>query len=199
MSHDTTLEFFFDIGSPYSYLAATQCAEVAERCGAELEWRPFLLGGVFKSTGNTMPAAVENKAKYMLADLRRWAEHYDVPFRMSSHFPINSLIPQRALCAAQRLEGDGVDAFALTLFRDYWVEDIDVSKLDAVHEAAERAGYDPDEVVEQANDQSIKDILRAETDEAVERGAFGAPTFFVGEQMFWGNDRLRFVEEALGS
>ncbi len=193
------IEFFFDIGSPYSYLAATQIDEVAARAGTEAIWKPFLLGAVFKAVGNTMPAKVKPKGAWMFQDLGQWADHYGVPFQMSSHFPINSLLAQRALVAARHVDADRVSAFALTLFRDYWAEDVDVSEADAVVDAAGRSGFDGANVVELASDQAIKDELRALTEEAVERGAFGAPTFFVGEQMLWGNDRLHFVEAAARS
>ena len=190
------IEFFFDIGSPYSYLAATQMDALAKRTGATVHWRPFLLGGVFKAVGNTPPAALELKRDWMLGDLNMWADHYDVPFQMSSHFPVNSLLPQRALTAANTTTPERLPQFALELYRDYWADDRDVSKASRVQAAAERAGFDGERLVAMAAEQPIKDKLRAVTDEAVDRGAFGAPTFFVGEQMFWGNDRLHFVEKA---
>src|SRR5262245_42568223 len=116
------VEFFFDIGSPYSYLAATQMDGLAKQTGAEVRWRPFLLGGVFKSAGNTMPAAVPNKGRYMLHDLVRWARHYDVPFKMSTRFPQNSLRAMRA-CTYAAEQGRSRE-LALALFRAYWVEDV---------------------------------------------------------------------------
>lgn len=191
------VDFFFDIGSPYSYLAATQMADLASRTGAEVRWKPFLLGAVFKATGNHMPAAVQAKAAWMLNDLQSWAEHYGVPFVMSSHFPINSLVPQRALVACETLDAAKIPDFALALFDDYWAQDVDVSKPEAVAAAATRVGLDADRILAMTAEQPVKDRLRAITEEAVGRGAFGAPTFFVGEHMFWGNDRLHFVETAV--
>ena len=191
-----TIEFFFDIASPYSYLAATQVADIEARTGAKVQWRPFLLGGVFKSTGNTMPARVENKASWMLRDLRDWADHYGVDFRFSSHFPLNALLPQRVLTACAEDRPDAVRELALALYRDHWVDDVDVSTPEALRAAADRVGLDGEALVERATEQSIKDRLRSTTDEAVDRGAFGAPTFFVGDRMFWGNDRLHFLVDA---
>lgn len=190
------IEFFFDIGSPYSYLAATQMQALGERTGAAVHWKPFLLGGVFKAVGNTMPAALEQKADWMFRDLQMWAEHYDEPFQMSSHFPINSLRAQRALVATRSVAPQLVPDFALALYRDYWAHDTDVSEAEAIGEAAQRVGLDAEQVVEMTADAAVKAELRELTEEAVARGAFGAPTFFAGEEMFWGNDRLLFVEKA---
>ena len=190
----TPIEFFFDIGSPYSYLAATQVEAIGARTGAEIVWRPFLLGGVFKTIGNRPPAALAPKGSWMLDDLARWADHYGVPFAMSSHFPINSLLPMRALTAVSSLEPSRVSALALALFEDYWARDVDVSRPEGVADAAARVGLDAPELLEQSVEQAHKDRLREVTEEAIDRGAFGAPTFFVGDAMFWGNDRLHFVE-----
>jgi 2-hydroxychromene-2-carboxylate isomerase len=192
------VEFFFDIGSPYSYLAATQLKALGERTRARVRWRPFLLGGVFKAAGNTMPAQVPAKASYMLRDLDRWAESYGVPFRMPSQFPVNTLTCQRALVAAGRLAGEEViSPFALGLYHAYWVADRDVSDPQVIRDVAQSVGLDGDAVVAATTDAAVKDALRAATEEAVARGAFGAPTFFVGEELFWGNDRLLHVEGLL--
>jgi len=198
MPNRKTVELFFDIGSPYSYLAATQIEAVAAGTGARVRWRPFLLGAVFKATGNEMPARVAAKARWMLDDLARWAARYGVPFKMASRFPLNTLRTERALTAAARLNGEeAIGPFALTLFRGYWVEDKDVSSDEEIRAAAKAVGLDPDAVVAAIDSPEIKDALRATTDEAVRRGAFGAPTIFVGDAMFWGNDRLDLVEDEL--
>lgn len=188
------IEFFFDVGSPYSYLAATQVGAVAERTGAELRWRPFLLGGVFKETGNDMPARVAAKAKYMLGDLQRWAEAYGVPFRFPSRFPLNTIKAQRALTTVARSQPEKLPGFALALFRAYWVDDRDVSQVEEVRSVAEASGLDGAAVMEAADGQEAKDLLRSWTGEAVERGAFGAPSIFVGDELYWGNDRLDILE-----
>lgn len=197
MSDSRSIEFFFDVGSPYSYLAATQLDGLAERTGVPVVWRPFLLGGVFKASGNEMPARVPAKARYMLADLERWARHYEVPFRFSPHFPLNTLKTQRALTAVAAADAGAVRAFALALFRALWVDGRDVSADDVVLSVAHGCDADGDRVLAATSDPSIKDRLRAETDEAVARGAFGAPTFFVGPTMYWGNDRLMLLERDL--
>jgi len=192
------LEFFFDVGSPYSYLAATQLEALGLRTGATVRWRPFLLGAVFKATSNHMPAAVQAKAMWMLSDLRNWANHYGVPFTFSSRFPLNTLLPQRFLSAAVLDKGEqGIAPLALALFEAYWVHDRDISNPQVAGAVADEVGLDGNTLLALASQAPAKDALRATTDEAVARGAFGAPSFFVGERLFWGNDRLDFVEAAL--
>jgi 2-hydroxychromene-2-carboxylate isomerase len=185
-----TIEFFFDVASAYTYLAATQVDAAAAEAGVEVEWRPFLLGGVFKSVGNSMPAAIAPKAAFMLADLNRWAVDYDVPFEFPETFPINSIAPQRALTALYKSDRDLMKQLAHELLNRYWVEGKDVSQPDELLAAAEAVGADTDELGAAIADQEVKDALRDLTAEAVKRGAFGAPTFFVGDEIFFGNDRL---------
>ena len=189
------VEFFYDIGSPYTYMAATQIDAIGKRHGAEVVWRPFLLGGVFKAVGNEMPARVAAKAKHMLQDLMRWARHYDVPFQFSARFPQNGLRAMRA-CTFAEQKGKARE-FSMAVFKAYWVDDQDITSDDPLSACARAAGIDPKELLAACDSPAVKDQLRKNTDEAVSRGAFGAPTIFIGEQMFWGNDRLLFVEEAL--
>lgn len=197
---DRQIELFFDIGSAYSYLASTQMEPLAARSGVPVRWRPFLLGGVFKATGNAMPARIPAKAKWMLGDLTRWSRYYGIPFRMPSRFPLVTLRTQRALAAAERLVGSAaVPAFAHALFRAYWAEDQDVTTDAAIGEAAAGAGLDAAAILAAIDAPETKDLLRATTDEAVRRGAFGAPAMFVGETLFWGNDRLPLLEQFLAT
>lgn len=192
------IELFFDIGSSYSYLAATQMAAVAARTGVPVRWRPFLLGAVFKATGNDTPIKVPAKGRWLLADTAMWARYYGVPWRLPSRFPLVTLRTQRALAAVERLAGaDAVAPVALALFHAYWVDDRDITADDVLREAARAGGLDGDAVVAALDEQATKDALRATTDEAVRRGAFGAPTLFVGDVMFWGNDRLPLLEDHL--
>lgn len=196
MTEVTKIEFFFDIASPYSYLASTQIEDLEADTGLPVEWRPFLLGGVMKATGNSPPAQVQAKASYMLTDLNRWAERYGIPLEMPSTFPINSLTTQRALLALDELDVGSLPEFAGALYRAYWSEDVDVSEPDRIAQVADNHGLPGPQIVGETDKPAIKDRLRANSDEAVEKGAFGAPTFFVGDEMFWGNDRLDFVREA---
>lgn len=190
------IEFFWDAASPYTYLAATQIEPVMARAGATLVWRPFLLGKVFEATGNRMPAAVPAKAKHLFCDVQRWAQHYGVPVAFPKVFPVNSVLALRAGIAASA-QGRGAE-FAGAVMKAYWADGVDISQPEAVGAIAAMVGLDGPALLLQAQEQPVKDQLRTNTEEAVRRGAFGAPTFFVGEQMFWGNDRLVLLEEFLG-
>lgn len=190
------IELFFDIGSSYSYLAATQMAGLSARTGVPVRWRPFLLGAVFKATSNDLPVRVPAKARYMIADMARWSAHYGVPFKLPSRFPVLTLRPQRALTAAPEA---AIPAMALSLFHAYWAEDQDPTTDAAITAAAQAAGLEPAAILAAIDAPGTKDKLRATTDEAVARGAFGAPSMFVGDAMFWGNDRLALLEEHLAA
>ena len=194
-------DFFFEIGSPFSYLAATQIEALKARASASVAWRPVVLGAIFKQTGNEPPRGVPAKAGYMLSDLRRWADHYGVPFEWPALFPLNTILAHRALVAVEREQGAlSAEALALVLFRAYWVEGQDLSDAQTLCEVIDQQqGLSGEEVVHATQSQEVKDALRAHTDEALNRGVFGAPTFLVGEELFWGNDRLDFVERALKS
>ncbi|HWE30973.1 MAG TPA: 2-hydroxychromene-2-carboxylate isomerase [Polyangia bacterium] len=187
------VELFFDLSSPYSYLAATQMQPLAARTGAEVVWRPMVLGAVFKAVGNDMPARVPPKGRWMGNDLARWAELYGVPWRMSSHFPANTIKAMRLVLVDDAKAAD----VALAGLRAMWAEDRDVTAEAELRRIAEEGGLDPATALQAIEAPAIKDRLRANTDEAVARGAFGAPTMFVGDELFWGNDRLHFVEAAL--
>jgi len=191
------LEFFFDYGSPFSYLADTQLAGLAARTGARVVYRPMLLGGVFKETGNASPIAIEAKRKYMIADLLRWAAHYGLPAPHNSYFPINTMHLMRGALAAERL--GAFPAYHRAIFNAFWRDGLNLADAAVAGTVIERAGVDARRVAAMAQEHPVKEALRAATEEAVRRGAFGAPTFFVGDEMFWGNDRMMFIEEALAA
>ena len=191
-----TVEFFYDFGSPTVYLAATQLPTIAGSVGATVDWRPMLLGGVFKSTGNQSPVVVPAKAAHMKDDLERFAKRYGVPFRFNPHFPINTLALMRGAVAYQ---ADAVvsSTYREEIFTAIWVEARNLNEPDVIQQVLRDAGLDPAELMNRIGEQTVKDQLIANTEEAVNRGVFGAPTFFVGDQMFFGQDRLDFVTEAL--
>jgi len=192
------VEFFYDYVSPFSYLASTQLPALAERTGAELVYRPFLLGGVMQAAGNRPPLEVPNKGKHMPIDLARWAEHYGVPLAMNPHFPMSTVRAMRAaLVAQEETDAAGFRGFQDAMFRAMWAEGVNLADEAALGEVIAKSGLDAERVLARTQEQPVKDRLRANTDEAVERGAFGAPTFFVGDELFFGNDRLPFVEKAL--
>ena len=183
-----TVEFFYDIVSTYSYLASTQIEALADRTGATFVWRPFLLGGVFKATGNAPPASLPARGLYLMTDVQRWCRLYGVTFKLPASFPASTLIAMRALTA---LEGDERVAATHRLFHAYFVDNVDISDAAVV---ADLIGEGP---VAMASDPTVKAALRASTEEAVSRGAFGAPSFFFNGEMYFGNDRLHFLEAAL--
>jgi 2-hydroxychromene-2-carboxylate isomerase len=188
-----TFDFFYDLGSPYSYLASTQLRGIAERTGARPRLYAITLGGVRKATGHQMPP--QPQLAYMAQDTARWAEKYAVPIQIPKAFPANTILPLRASVAAGR-DGQGERAMH-TLFRAYWGEGEDISNAAVVERVLAAAGLEGKRLVARAAEQDVKDELRRNTDLALARGVFGVPTIFVGERSFWGNDRLEFVESAL--
>lgn len=194
------LEFFWDAVSPYTYLAATQVQQLAEETGAELVWRPFFLAGVMQATGNKPPATVPAKGKHLFTDLVRWSKLYDVPFWFPKTFPAKTIAAMRMACYAEEQGKQAELGFAL--MNAHWGNandgaDADITDPEVLKRLAEQAGLDPQAAIDATQNQQYKDQLKAHTEEAVKRGAFGAPTFFVGEEMFWGNDRLPLVKQAL--
>ncbi|HET8746516.1 MAG TPA: 2-hydroxychromene-2-carboxylate isomerase [Ramlibacter sp.] len=191
------VEFYFDVGSPAAYLAWTQLPKIVQEAHSEIEYRPMLLGGVFQATGNRSPMEVPAKGQYMQDDLQRFARRYGVPFRHNPHFPINTLALMRMVLGLQLREPERMVPFVDAVLRAIWVDGANLNDPSVVTRVLQQAGFEPEKLLALANDPAIKDDLKAATQEAVARGVFGAPTFFVGGEMFWGQDRLDFVKEAL--
>jgi 2-hydroxychromene-2-carboxylate isomerase len=195
------VEFFYDLVSPYSYLAYGRVSQICEEHGVELVLRPMLLGAVHNAIGLQAPIYIKSKGSYQLRDIHRWAEHYGLPMEFPEPFPFRTLKTMRAAVALAGL-GD-LEAFTREAFALYWEEGgapkgfEEADEDEPIREVARRIGCDPEEVLEGATTGEAKEALKSATSEAVERGVFGAPTFFVGDEMFWGNDRLHFVEAAL--
>jgi 2-hydroxychromene-2-carboxylate isomerase len=165
------VELFWDVASPYTYLAHTQMAGLEARTGAEVQYRPFLLGGVFKSTDNLMPGANPYKAAYLVKDLARWRDHYQVPMKMPALeviFPLSSLLPMRLATAAD-LAGQG-RTLATAFFQAYWVQGRNVGEESEARGVVEEAGLDAAALFAAAQTGPVKDRLRANTEEAVSRG-----------------------------
>jgi 2-hydroxychromene-2-carboxylate isomerase len=190
-----TLEFYFDYGSPYSYLADTQVEAIAQRTGATLVRKPMLLGGVFKATGNHSPAELPQKSAWSGFDMPLWARHYGVPFQRNPFFPVNTLALMRGAAAAQ-IDGT-FERYHPAIYKAMWVDGRNLNDMKEIAVVLAAAGLDPAKVGARIQDQDVKDRLKATTEEAVARGVFGAPTCFVDKMMFFGNDRLPFVEMAL--
>jgi 2-hydroxychromene-2-carboxylate isomerase len=194
------LEFFFDYVSPTAYLAHSLAPRVAERTGAELVYRPFFLGGVMQATGNRPPGTVASKGAYMQNDLRRCARRAGVPFFMNRHFPMNTRGLTRATIGLDE-DSDARDRFIDACFRYCYGIDQPFDPADPVDlkRMCDAEGFGFERIVALGEAPKNKDKLRANTEEAVSRGVFGAPSFFVGDELFFGHDRLDYVEEALGA
>lgn len=190
-----SVEFFFDFGSPTSYLAWTQLPRIAAEAGAEVIWRPMLLGGVFKATGNQSPVSIPSKGRYMFQDLARFASRYGVAMAFNPFFPINTLTLMRG--AAGYLDSPQFATYVKAIYEGLWVQRLNLGQPEVIAQVLSAAGLDPAEFQRLVEDEAVKARLKANTEEAVARGVFGAPTFFVGDELHFGQDRLDFVAEAL--
>lgn len=190
-----TVEFFFDVGSPTAYLAHKRLPQILARTGAEAIYMPMLLGGVFKATGNAAPGTVPAKGRYMGADLQRFARRFATPFAHNPHFPINTLHLMRGAAGLQ--DDPRFMTYVDAIFEAMWMQPRNLGDPAELEPVLVAAGFDPVALAALVERQEVKDRLKANTELAVARGAFGAPTFFVGDEMFFGQDRLDFVEEAL--
>ena len=189
------VEFLFDFGSPTTYLAWTQLPKIAHEKGADILYTPMLLGGVFKATGNTPPGSVQAKGVHMTHDLQRWAKRYGVPLAMNPHFPVNTLPLMRGAVSYQ-MEGD-FPLYMKTAYEAMWVKPRNLNEPQEIGSMLQEAGFDGQDFMNRINDQKVKDKLRENTEYAVSKGVFGAPSFLVGGDLFFGQDRLDFVREAL--
>ncbi|MFL1515240.1 2-hydroxychromene-2-carboxylate isomerase [Pseudomonas prosekii] len=192
-----TVEFFFDLGSPATYLAYTQLPKICAQTNSQLVYKPMLLGGVFKATGNASPAMIPAKGRYMFKDLDRYAQRYDVPLKFNPHFPINTLMLMRAVTGMQVRHPERFQAFIDCLFSALWVEGRNLDDPATVAAVLTENGFEPNAVLALTADEHIKTVLKETTEQAVQRGVFGAPSMFVGDELFFGQDRLDFVREAL--
>ena len=194
-----TVEFFFDFGSPASYLAWTQLPKIAAATGAQIVWKPMLLGGVFKATGNSSPVTIPAKGKWLMDDLGRFAKNYGVPLAMPPNFPVNTLTMMRGACGVQIKRPADLARYCEAIFSAMFGRGLDMGNPDVVAGVLAAAGFDPAEFAALTANPAVKQALIANTEEAVARGVFGAPTMFVGGEMHFGQDRLDFVARALGS
>lgn len=189
------VEFYFDYGSPNAYLAHVRLPAILERADARVAYRIMLLGGVFQATGNASPAA--NKLKWPNAqrDLQRFVGKYQVPFRRNPHFPVNTLKLMRGAVVAE--EEGFLDRYTDLMFRGMWREGLKLDEDEVFASVLRQGRLDDRHVFARIAEDGIKAKLKSYTEAAVKRGVFGAPTFFVGAEMFFGQDRLDFVEDAL--
>jgi 2-hydroxychromene-2-carboxylate isomerase len=195
-----TLEFFFDCSSPWTYLAFHKVEEVARAARAELVWRPFLVGGVFNSVNPSVyearRAPVPAKAHYYGKDLADWARLYGIRIGQPPVFPVNSVKAMRGAFVA--LEHGVLPGYARAVFEAYWGDLADISQDAVLEPIVARAGLDRGEFFRKIAEPAYKEKLRANTDELIARGGFGSPTMFVDrDDMYFGNDRLALVRDAL--
>lgn len=182
------IEFFYDIGSPYSYLASERIEALAERTGARVWWRPFLLKGVFREVGADLGVKLGPQQRYMVRDLGRWADKLGVPLKFPKEFPVDTTDAMRVLVLAPREERSGLSHL---LFRALWGEGREVSDKEVLKDLVgeERFSW--------LDDGNAHVKLERATQEAIARGAFGSPSFFVGRELIFGNDRLDFLEDVV--
>ncbi|NLD53540.1 MAG: 2-hydroxychromene-2-carboxylate isomerase [Burkholderiaceae bacterium] len=192
------VDFYFDFSSPYSYLAAESIDDMAARHGHQVNWRPMMLGVIFKATGSA-PLTEQHpwRASYAVMDFRRSAEMAGVPFRYPSRFPQASHNAGRVLLWLQATAPEKARPFALAVFRSLFVHDGDIQSADNLAGIGRVLGIDEAGLRAAIQDPAIKQKLAAANDAAQSRHVFGAPTFFVGTEQFWGHDRMPHLERRL--
>ncbi len=194
------VEFHFDFGSPNAYLSHLVIPEIEKRTGVKFEYVPVLLGGVFKATNNRSPGEafrdIKNKPQYQRIEMQRFIRKHGITsFKFNPHFPVNTITIMRGALAAQGL---GIfERYVDEVYRNMWSEGRKMDDPAVVAAAWKESGFDADKLFAGTQDQAVKDRLMTNTQRSVERGAFGSPTFFVGDEIFFGKDRLRDVEEAI--
>ncbi len=194
------VEFHFDFGSPNAYLAHLVIPEIEQRTGAKFEYVPVLLGGVFKMTNNRSPAqsmaGIKNRLEYEALERERFVRRHNITqFKWTPFFPVNTLLIMRGAVAAQF---DGVfERYVDEMFRHMWAEPKKMDDPEVVRSALEESGFNAASLLARTQEPEVKDRLLANTQASVARGTFGAPTFFVGDEIFFGKDRLRDVEDEI--
>ncbi|MEL7114902.1 MAG: 2-hydroxychromene-2-carboxylate isomerase [Pseudomonadota bacterium] len=194
-----TIDFYFDFGSPNAYLVEAVLPGIAARHGAEIRRVPVLLGGLFKSTGNASPmfrfADVAGKVAYLRTEMNRFVAKHNVPFLWNPHFPILTTPLMRGALVARGQAWE--DAYRQVCYRHCWVEGSNMTDIAVIGEVLAREGLPAAEILEGIQTPEVKAALFASTEEAANRGAFGVPTMFVGDEMFFGKDALGDLEDAL--
>jgi len=192
-----SVEFYFDLGSPYSYLAYYRLLQMAEQQEIQIVYKPILLGGVFKATGNRSPIEIPVKGAYSILDMQRWAEYYQISMHMNPHFPMNTLTLMRILTGVQLLHLEKFEQVLKLLFDAMFGTPQNLNEPTVLAEVLKPSGFSVEDIMSMVQSDVVKQKLITETEQAILRGIFGAPTFFVGDEMYWGQDRLHFVEQAL--
>lgn len=202
MSNMPKVEFLFDFGSPNAYLSHLVIPEIEKRQGVKFDYIPVLLGGVFKLTNNRSPvesnAGIRNKPEYQQLETARFVRRHGITrYKMNPHFPVNTLAIMRGAVAAKKL--DLFERYVDEVYRHMWAEPKKLDDPAVLRAALLESNLPAERLFELVQTQEVKDELMAETQRAVERGTFGSPTFFVGDEIYFGKDRLRDVEEAIAA
>jgi 2-hydroxychromene-2-carboxylate isomerase len=191
------IEFYFDFASPYGYFAAEKVDAIAAKHGRSVEWRPYLLGVAFKTTGAAPLASIPLKSDYMRRDLPRMARLMGIEYREPARFPISTVNPARAFYWAAMQDAARARALGLALFRAYFAQGIDISDVNALVNVCAQLGFDKEAATAGIADPQVKEKLRIEVERGLARGVFGSPYIIVDGEPFWGADRLDQVERWL--
>ncbi|MBU2967703.1 2-hydroxychromene-2-carboxylate isomerase [Amphritea sp. 2_MG-2023] len=190
-----TIDFYYDYISIASYLAWTQLEGISERTGARIHYKPMLLGGVFNACDNISPITIPAKWAWVKKDIQRYADHYGVPYQLNPHFPFSTVNAMRGALWAQA--HDQLEAYNQAMFTAAWVDGKDLSAKPVLEEVLNNAGFDAAIVMDAITQPDVKTALIDATQAATARGVFGAPSMFVADELFFGQDRLEWVEKAL--
>jgi 2-hydroxychromene-2-carboxylate isomerase len=188
------IDFYFEFASPYGYLASLRIDEIAARHGRKVAWHPIMLGAVFKLTGSQPLMHVPLKGPYVSHDLPRFARYLGLPFKAPPVMPVNSLAASRAVVWADQDDADLARDLARTIYCAHWGEGRDIGQPEQVADIAEHVGIARHDLLEAVADPAVKQRLKDQTQAAIDRGVFGSPFIFIGEEAFWGADRLDQVE-----
>jgi len=188
------VDFYFDFSSPYGYFAATKIDAMATKYGRAVNWRPILLGAVFKLNGQQPLPTIPLKGSYAKHDMLRSARWFDVPFKIPTKFPIGTIAPCRAFYWVHDKDAVLAKKFALALYHAYFAEDRDISNPEVTANVAAKLGLEKETLSQALNDAAVKERARSEVDAAIERGVFGSPYLVVDGEPFWGADRLEQAE-----
>jgi 2-hydroxychromene-2-carboxylate isomerase len=191
------LDFYFDYSSPYGYFAAMKIDDLAARHGRSVNWKPILLGAVFKVTGSQPLPSLPLKGPYALRDIARSARYYGIAYKQPSKFPIAGQAPSRAFYWANDRDPALAKKLAQTLYQAFFVEDRDISSPEITADVAATLGFKRDEVLAALNDPAVKDRLKNEVDAAIKLGVFGSPYIVIDNEPFWGIDRFDQIERWL--
>ena len=193
------IEFWFDFSSPYGYLASERVEAVAARHGRDLVWRPILLGAIFKATGGAPLIEAPLKGEYSFMDFARSAREHGIAFARPTRFPLGAVAAKRAVMhvRADASTADRTADLVHAIYRAYYADDVDIGAPDAVLDLAAGIGLDRDAIAAALGNPAVKDALRKEVEDALARGVFGSPTMALGDELFWGHDRVDMLDRWL--